>query len=132
MHLPQVCHSAGPDSTYRAPRAHDGHPNLQGVWNFASGVPLQHRQPSQKLDGVEQHVGRPIAPWLPELQPHVSLLSHVEPLGGHGWTQRIAAHTLEPLPLPGRDDEARMQVEAVRPCVTAIVREGLALVEWVA
>jgi hypothetical protein len=35
--------TAGPDSTYRAPRAHDGHPDLQGVWNFASGVPLQRR-----------------------------------------------------------------------------------------
>ena len=35
--------AAGPDSTYRAPRAHDGHPDLQGVWNFASGVPLQRR-----------------------------------------------------------------------------------------
>jgi len=35
--------AAGPDSTYRAPRAQDGHPDLQGVWNFASGVPLQRR-----------------------------------------------------------------------------------------
>ena len=35
--------AAGPDSTYRATRAHDGHPDLQGVWNFASGVPLQRR-----------------------------------------------------------------------------------------
>jgi hypothetical protein len=35
--------AAGPNSTYRAPRAHDGHPDLQGVWNFASGVPLQRR-----------------------------------------------------------------------------------------
>jgi hypothetical protein len=35
--------AAGPDATYRAPRAHDGHPDLQGVWNFASGVPLQRR-----------------------------------------------------------------------------------------
>jgi hypothetical protein len=33
----------GPAPTYRAPRAHDGHPDLQGVWNFASGVPLQRR-----------------------------------------------------------------------------------------
>jgi len=35
--------AAGPDSTYRAPRAHDDHPSLQGVWNFTSGVPLQRR-----------------------------------------------------------------------------------------
>jgi hypothetical protein len=35
--------AGGPDPTYRAPRAHDGHPDLQGVWNFASGVPLQRR-----------------------------------------------------------------------------------------
>jgi hypothetical protein len=33
--------AAGRDPMYRAPRAHDGQPDLQGVWNFASGVPLQ-------------------------------------------------------------------------------------------
>ena len=33
--------AAGPDPKYRAPRAHDGQPDLQGVWNFASNVPLQ-------------------------------------------------------------------------------------------
>jgi hypothetical protein len=29
------------DATYRAPRTESGHPDLQGVWNFSSGVPLQ-------------------------------------------------------------------------------------------
>ena len=46
--------AAGPDSTYRAPRAHDGHPDLQGVWNFASGVPLQRRAALSRLR-VELH-----------------------------------------------------------------------------
>jgi hypothetical protein len=32
---------AGQDPEYRAPRMPDGRPDLQGVWNFASGVPLQ-------------------------------------------------------------------------------------------
>jgi hypothetical protein len=29
------------DTRYRAPRTENGHPDLQGVWNFSSGVPLQ-------------------------------------------------------------------------------------------
>ena len=33
--------AAGPEAKYRAPRTRDGHADLQGVWNFASGVPLQ-------------------------------------------------------------------------------------------
>ena len=32
---------AGQDPKYRAPRTPDGRPDLQGVWNFTSGVPLQ-------------------------------------------------------------------------------------------
>lgn len=33
--------TSGQESKYRTPRTKDGHPDLQGVWNFASGVPLQ-------------------------------------------------------------------------------------------
>jgi hypothetical protein len=36
-----VASAAGPDSKFRPPRTKDGHPDLQGVWNFASDVPLQ-------------------------------------------------------------------------------------------
>jgi hypothetical protein len=32
---------SGQESKYRAPRAPDGRPDLQGSWNFSSGVPLQ-------------------------------------------------------------------------------------------
>ena len=31
----------GPAQKYRAPRPTAGHPDLQGVWNFTSGVPMQ-------------------------------------------------------------------------------------------
>ena len=31
----------GQQSKYRAPRTEGGQPDLQGVWNFNSGVPLQ-------------------------------------------------------------------------------------------
>ena len=33
--------AAGPDPKYKAPRTENGQPDLQGVWNFSSGVPLQ-------------------------------------------------------------------------------------------
>ena len=33
--------AAGPETKYTAQRTKDGRPDLQGVWNFASGVPLQ-------------------------------------------------------------------------------------------
>ena len=33
--------AAGQERRYRTPRTETGHPDLQGVWNFSSGVPLQ-------------------------------------------------------------------------------------------
>jgi hypothetical protein len=33
--------AAGPDVKYKAPRTENGHPDLQGVWGFTSGVPFQ-------------------------------------------------------------------------------------------
>ena len=33
--------AAGPDTKYKTPRTRDGQPDLQGVWSFASAVPLQ-------------------------------------------------------------------------------------------
>ena len=33
--------AAGPDPKYKAPRTESGQPDLQGVWNFSSEVPLQ-------------------------------------------------------------------------------------------
>jgi hypothetical protein len=33
--------AAGPEQQYRAPRTESGQPDLRGVWNFGSGVPLQ-------------------------------------------------------------------------------------------
>jgi hypothetical protein len=33
--------AAGPESEYKAPRTGNGQPDLQGVWNFSSDVPIQ-------------------------------------------------------------------------------------------
>jgi hypothetical protein len=33
--------AAGPDPKYKAPRTENGQPDLQGMWNFSSDVPLQ-------------------------------------------------------------------------------------------
>jgi hypothetical protein len=33
--------AAGPEPKYKAPRAENGQPDLQGVWNFSSDVPLE-------------------------------------------------------------------------------------------
>src|SRR5262245_51822558 len=32
---------AAQETKYKAPRTESGHPDLQGVWNFDSGVPLE-------------------------------------------------------------------------------------------
>jgi hypothetical protein len=41
----------GPDAKNNPPRAKDGRPDLQGVWNFTSGVPLQRspKFPEKKI-----------------------------------------------------------------------------------
>jgi len=78
-----------------------------------------HGQPPQKLDGVELDVGSSIAPRLPELQSHLSLVGHVEPLLRHRRSQGVATDEFEALPLPNRHDEAGMQIEAVPSRLTA-------------
>jgi len=57
--------AAGQDAKSRAPRTLDGRPDLQGVWNFASGVPLQ-RPPAlagRKLVTKEEFDSRRTALW---------------------------------------------------------------------
>ena len=39
--LTATAQAAGPEPKYKAPRTADGHPDLQGTWNFSSDVPLQ-------------------------------------------------------------------------------------------
>jgi hypothetical protein len=39
--LTAVVSAAGPEAKYKAPRTESGQPDLRGVWNYSSGVPLQ-------------------------------------------------------------------------------------------
>jgi hypothetical protein len=39
--LTAVASAAGPDAKYKAPRTENGQPDLRGVWNFSSDVPLE-------------------------------------------------------------------------------------------
>jgi hypothetical protein len=39
--LTTAASAVAPESKYQPPRTKDGRPDFQGVWNFASGVPLQ-------------------------------------------------------------------------------------------
>src|SRR5438132_3798695 len=39
--LTAAVHAAGPETKYKTPRTADGHPDLQGVWNFSTDVPLE-------------------------------------------------------------------------------------------
>ena len=42
----------GQQPAYRAPRIEGGQPDLQGVWNFNSGVPLQRPAAFSELMGT--------------------------------------------------------------------------------
>lgn len=78
----------------------------------------QHGKPSEELHRIEHDVLRPVGPRLSERQAHLTLGGQGEPLGHHGRPQRVTADPLEPLALPRRDDEPRMQVEAIPPGMT--------------
>jgi hypothetical protein len=85
----------------------------------------EHRHPSQELDRVEHHVRRPIDPPMPEPQHHLPVAGHANAVSRHRRPQGVAAHALKLLAVPRRHDEARMQIEAVRPRVTASRRGRL-------
>jgi hypothetical protein len=58
-------------------------------------------------------VRRPIGPRLPQRDAHLAVVGQGEPLGRDGRSQDIAADPLEPIALPRRNDEPRMQVQPV-------------------
>ena len=65
---------------------------------------------------------RPIGPPMPELQHHLPIARDTESIAWHRRTERIAAHPLESVAVPGRYHQAGMQIEPVRPRLT---RPGL-------
>src|SRR5436190_1835882 len=46
--LTAAMHAAGPEAKYKAPRTENNQPDLQGMWNFSSDVPLQ--RPAKAAD----------------------------------------------------------------------------------
>jgi len=95
-------------------------------WRSAGGsTPPATRQPSQELEGVEDQVRRAISPPMPELQLDLSVPGHAHAVSRHRRTQGVPAHPFESLPLAGRHDEARMEIEAVRSRMTTAERGRL-------
>jgi hypothetical protein len=68
---------------------------------------------------------------MPKLQLHLSVIGHAQSIGRHRRPQGIAAHALELLALASRYEKTRMQIEAVRPRVTASRRGRLDRLERV-
>ena len=78
-----------------------------------------------RLEGVEDQVRRAISPPMPELQLDLSVPGHAHAVSRHRRTQGVPAHPFESLPLAGRHDEARMEIEAVRSRMTTAERGRL-------
>jgi hypothetical protein len=56
-------------------------------------------------------VRRPVGPRVPEREAHLAVGRQGEPLGRDRRPEHVAADPLEPIALPRRDDEPRMQVQ---------------------
>ena len=67
-----------------------------------------------------------------EREPYLTLGGQTEPVVCDGWPQRVSAQPFEALTLTGRHEDARMEIEAVLPRVTASERGRLVLLGRIA
>ena len=82
-------------------------------WTTRLDGTYQHGQPAKKLHRVEHDVCRPIGPRLPQREAHLAVGRQGESVGRHGWSQGVAADAFEPIALPCRNDEPRVQVPSM-------------------
>jgi hypothetical protein len=93
------------------PRPRSEHAKVENQIDARPGH--QHRQALEQLERREYQVRRPVAPRVAQREAHPSVVRQVETIGRHGGPQHVPAHPLQPLALPGRNDDARVEAVVV-------------------
>jgi hypothetical protein len=62
---------------------------------------------------------------VPQFQPHLAVIRDLEPLGRHGRPQDVPADPFEPIAVPVWDHQPGVQIEPIRPSVTAATLQPL-------
>ena len=101
-------------------------PTRRGRAEVHPGTRHKHRQSFEKRGGRKREMRGAVGPRVSQLQHHVPVVRHAEPLSRHRRPQRVAAYPFEPRPVPSGHAHRRVQVEAV-PAGMAGRRGGNAL-----
>jgi len=71
-------------------------------------------EPGEQFEGLEQHMGRAVAPTVPETVDQQTVFPSRQAFGGQGRSCRIAAQALQTLPVACRDADAGVQADAIK------------------
>ena len=91
----------------------------------------QHGEPPQEFDRIRHQMRRPVRPRVPQFEPHLTVRCEAQPILRNGRPQHVTAHTLKALAIARWDADARVEVEATLPRMTAPGRGGVALADRV-